>query len=160
MPGDNLGILARVPLASGLLSGKYRPGATFPANDWRSTFEAEKMRKDLAEVERIRQSEVPARRADGAVGIGVVPEEPGGFSRHPRLQGPGASRRQRWRGRTAARIQRPPAQGGSVQATSCIGRFGRGQGASFGFQTPHHVFDYLTQLSVKPHGEGPRAALR
>src|ERR1022692_2635258 len=55
----NLGILARVPLASGLLSGKYRPGATFPANDWRSTFEAEKMGKDLAEVELIRHMEVP-----------------------------------------------------------------------------------------------------
>jgi aryl-alcohol dehydrogenase-like predicted oxidoreductase len=56
---NNLGILARVPLASGLLSGKYRPGTTFRADDWRSTFEAEKMSKDLAEVERIRQSEVP-----------------------------------------------------------------------------------------------------
>ena len=57
---QNLGILARVPLASGLLSGKYRPSAAFPANDWRSTFEAEKMGKDLAEVERIHQTEVPA----------------------------------------------------------------------------------------------------
>jgi len=56
----NLGILARVPLASGLLSGKYQPGASFPANDWRSTFEADKMRKDLAEAERIRKDEVPA----------------------------------------------------------------------------------------------------
>jgi aryl-alcohol dehydrogenase-like predicted oxidoreductase len=56
----NLGILARVPLASGLLSGKYRADVTFPANDWRSTFEAEKVRHDLAEVERIRQGEVPA----------------------------------------------------------------------------------------------------
>ena len=57
---DNLGILARVPLASGLLTGKYRPGASFAANDWRSTFDAEKMSKDLAEVERIQQTEVPA----------------------------------------------------------------------------------------------------
>ena len=57
---DNLGILARVPLASGLLTGKYRPGASFAANDWRSTFDAEKMCKDLAEVERIQQTEVPA----------------------------------------------------------------------------------------------------
>ena len=56
---QNLGILARVPLASGLLSGKYQPGVAFPANDWRSTFEAEKMRTDLAEVERIRHTEVP-----------------------------------------------------------------------------------------------------
>ena len=57
---DNLGILARVPLASGLLTGKYRAGVSFPANDWRSTFDAAKMRQDLAEVERLQQSEVPA----------------------------------------------------------------------------------------------------
>ncbi|MEI6392255.1 MAG: aldo/keto reductase [Verrucomicrobiota bacterium] len=57
---DNLGILARVPLASGLLTGKYRPGASFPANDWRSTFDAGKMRNDIAEVQRIEQTEVPA----------------------------------------------------------------------------------------------------
>jgi aryl-alcohol dehydrogenase-like predicted oxidoreductase len=56
----NLGILARVPLASGFLSGKYRAGAAFPANDWRSTFDSERTRKDLAEVERIRQTELPA----------------------------------------------------------------------------------------------------
>jgi aryl-alcohol dehydrogenase-like predicted oxidoreductase len=57
---DNLGILARVPLASGWLTGKYRPGASFPADDWRSTFDAAKARQDLAEVERIQQTEVPA----------------------------------------------------------------------------------------------------
>ena len=57
---DQLGILARVPLASGLLSGKYRPGASFPSNDTRSTFDAAKLRNDLAEAERLLQSEVPA----------------------------------------------------------------------------------------------------
>jgi aryl-alcohol dehydrogenase-like predicted oxidoreductase len=56
---DRLGILARVPLASGLLSGKYRPGATFPANDVRATFDPERMRKDVAEAERIQKEEVP-----------------------------------------------------------------------------------------------------
>ena len=56
---DNLGILARVPLASGLLTGKYRPGATFASNDWRSTLDAAKARNDLAEVERLAQTEVP-----------------------------------------------------------------------------------------------------
>ncbi len=56
----NLGILARVPLASGFLTGKYHAGAAFATNDWRSTFDAEKSRKDLAEVERIRQTELPA----------------------------------------------------------------------------------------------------
>lgn len=57
---DHLGVLARVPLASGFLTGKYRLGASFPANDWRSTFDADRMRQDLLEVERIRQTEVPA----------------------------------------------------------------------------------------------------
>ncbi len=57
---DRLGILARVPLASGLLSGKYSAGAAFQANDWRSTFEAKKLAADIAETDRIRQSEVPA----------------------------------------------------------------------------------------------------
>jgi aryl-alcohol dehydrogenase-like predicted oxidoreductase len=57
---DGLGVLARVPLASGLLSGKYRAGVTFQPNDVRATFDREKMRKDLAEVEKIRAAEVPA----------------------------------------------------------------------------------------------------
>jgi aryl-alcohol dehydrogenase-like predicted oxidoreductase len=57
---NTLGILARVPLASGLLSGKYRAGVSFAANDWRSTWDAAKMRTDLAEVERIQETEVPA----------------------------------------------------------------------------------------------------
>jgi len=57
---ENLGILARVPLASGLLTGKYRPGAAFNATDVRATFDAHKMEGDLAEVERLRQTEVPS----------------------------------------------------------------------------------------------------
>src|SRR5207249_5030767 len=55
---DHLGILARVPLASGLLTGKYQPGASFAGNDARSTFDAEKMRDHLTEVERLK-TEVP-----------------------------------------------------------------------------------------------------
>ncbi len=57
---DRLGILARVPLASGLLSGKYKPGATFPANDVRSAIDAKKMKHDLVEVERLQREEVPS----------------------------------------------------------------------------------------------------
>ncbi len=56
---DGLGVLARVPLASGLLSGKYRGGANFQPNDVRSTFDRQRMSKDLAEVEDVR-AEVPA----------------------------------------------------------------------------------------------------
>ncbi len=57
---NNLGIIGRVPLASGLLTGKYKPGVTFAANDVRSNFDAEKMKRDLAEVARLQKEEVPA----------------------------------------------------------------------------------------------------
>jgi aryl-alcohol dehydrogenase-like predicted oxidoreductase len=57
---ENLGVLARVPLASGLLSGKYKPGATFAANDVRATFDSDKLKRDLVEVERLQREEVPA----------------------------------------------------------------------------------------------------
>lgn len=56
---DGLGILARVPLASGLLSGKYKAGAVFAGDDFRSTVEPDKLQRDLADAERLRTSEVP-----------------------------------------------------------------------------------------------------
>ena len=57
---DNLGVIGRVPLASGLLTGKYKPGATFAANDVRSITDTEKMKRYLTEVERLQKEEVPA----------------------------------------------------------------------------------------------------
>lgn len=56
---DDLGLLARVPLASGFLTGKYHPGDTFPPNDVRATFPPEKIRKMLSEVEEIQRNELP-----------------------------------------------------------------------------------------------------
>jgi aryl-alcohol dehydrogenase-like predicted oxidoreductase len=56
---DHLGILGRVPLSSGLLSGKYKADVQFPANEYRGTLDREKLKRDLAEVERIRTTEVP-----------------------------------------------------------------------------------------------------
>jgi len=56
----DLGVLARVPLASGYLSGKYRPDATFDdARDVRSRHDREGVRRKLEEAERIRRDEVP-----------------------------------------------------------------------------------------------------
>ncbi len=57
---QNLGVLARVPLASGFLSGKYKPGARFAESDVRSTRETARNDALLEEVDRIRASEVPA----------------------------------------------------------------------------------------------------
>ena len=55
-----MGVLARVPLASGYLSGKYKPGAVFAGNDVRHRHDAELTRRKLEEVERIAREEVPA----------------------------------------------------------------------------------------------------
>lgn len=58
---QNLGVLTRVPLASGFLTGKYQPGdeQAFPPNDVRSGKDEEKQRKMLEEAQRIREQEVP-----------------------------------------------------------------------------------------------------
>ncbi len=56
---DNLGILARVPLASGLLSGKYSIETKFPSNEVRGTFDSAKLKSDLIQVDQIKSKEVP-----------------------------------------------------------------------------------------------------
>jgi len=56
---QDLGVLARVPLASGFLSGKYRLGDRFAPNDVRARFKEERVRQNLEEVERIRAMELP-----------------------------------------------------------------------------------------------------
>ena len=57
---QELGVLARVPLASGFLSGKYKPGAKFAENEYRGTQEPAQVDEQLREVERIAKNEVPA----------------------------------------------------------------------------------------------------
>lgn len=57
---QDLGVLARVPLASGYLSGKYKPGAVFPENDVRSRHDRDQVAEKLRRVEEIRTAELPA----------------------------------------------------------------------------------------------------
>ena len=52
---QDLGVLARVPLASGFLTGKYKPGAKFGKDDVRSTQDQAKVESRLREVEQIRE---------------------------------------------------------------------------------------------------------
>jgi aryl-alcohol dehydrogenase-like predicted oxidoreductase len=54
-----LGILARVPLASGFLSGKYEVGDSFPAGDFRSTLGKEEVVRRIREAERLADEELP-----------------------------------------------------------------------------------------------------
>lgn len=57
---QDLGVLVRVPLASGYLSGKYRPGVVFGADDVRRNHPAEAVDAMLREAALIEQNEVPA----------------------------------------------------------------------------------------------------
>lgn len=54
-----IGILARVPLASGFLSGKYKPGVRFAADDTRGNQDPKEIDRKLREVETIAKEEVP-----------------------------------------------------------------------------------------------------
>ncbi len=56
---QDLGVLARVPLASGYLSGKYDTSSTFNATDVRSRHDEQVRRAKLEDVSRIRANEVP-----------------------------------------------------------------------------------------------------
>jgi myo-inositol catabolism protein IolS len=66
----NLGVLARVPLASGLLSGKYKPGQTsFAPGDYRADQDKREIDAKLRDVERIAREELPpgANMAEWAI---------------------------------------------------------------------------------------------
>jgi aryl-alcohol dehydrogenase-like predicted oxidoreductase len=57
---QDLGVLARVPLASGFLSGKYTKAAQFSPTDVRAVWQSEEERQRLIEqAEQIRKTEVP-----------------------------------------------------------------------------------------------------
>lgn len=56
---NQIGVLARVPLAKGFLSGGYKPGTVFPENDTRSTYSQQFNDEQLRLVEEIKRNEVP-----------------------------------------------------------------------------------------------------
>jgi aryl-alcohol dehydrogenase-like predicted oxidoreductase len=56
----DLGVLARVPLASGFLSGKYKPGTQFTnQTDVRAVHDKDKVQQRLKQVAAIQRDEVP-----------------------------------------------------------------------------------------------------
>lgn len=64
---QDLGVLARIPLASGFLSGKYRPGTQFTADDdLRSGWDPARVEERLRQAQEIQENEVPA-------GVPMVP---------------------------------------------------------------------------------------
>jgi myo-inositol catabolism protein IolS len=74
---QDLGVVAREPLANGYLSGKYRPGAWVTASDdWRSGHDPAEARRTLELVEEIRRTEVPE-------GVAMAPWAIGWCLQHP-----------------------------------------------------------------------------
>ena len=55
----NLGVLARVPLASGFLSDRYKPGQRWPHGDVRQRRKPEDIDRRLKQVEQIGRNQVP-----------------------------------------------------------------------------------------------------
>jgi aryl-alcohol dehydrogenase-like predicted oxidoreductase len=56
----NLGVLVRLPLASGYLSGKYTPDSKFDADDVREKWHDDQRRREqITEAQQIKQEEVP-----------------------------------------------------------------------------------------------------
>ena len=55
----NLGVLARVPLASGLLTGKYEAWDTFGPDDYRSTLGREEISRRVKMAEKLAEEELP-----------------------------------------------------------------------------------------------------
>ena len=58
----DIGIIARVPLASGFLTGKFKKGHQFPRDDHRSTWQRERIDSTVEKVERLRFLEIPGER--------------------------------------------------------------------------------------------------
>lgn len=55
----NLGVLARVPLASGLLAGKHEASAKFGPDDYRSTLGHEEIARRVRQGDRLAEDELP-----------------------------------------------------------------------------------------------------
>ena len=55
----NLGVLSRVPLASGLLTGKYKAGDTFGPDDFRSTLAPAEITRRVRLAEKLAEEELP-----------------------------------------------------------------------------------------------------
>jgi len=82
----DVGVLARVPLASGLLSGKYKPGTTFPVGDVRNKWKDPKSGCEVEGSRADRQERSARRYRHGQLGAGVVSTASGGHGCHSGMQ--------------------------------------------------------------------------
>ena len=118
-----VGVLARLPLSSGMLAGKMTRASKFAADDHRSynregeqwdkgeTFSGVPFEVGLQAVEELRKL-VPEGDQDGDVRAALDPDARGDHVRDPGRQAAGPGRRQLRRGRSAGAV-RPDDGGGA-----------------------------------------------
>jgi aryl-alcohol dehydrogenase-like predicted oxidoreductase len=104
----NLGALARVPLASGYLSGKYRPGHSFPADDVRASHDPAKAAARIAKALEIARDEVPPGMDMARWALAWCLRRPEVTAVIPGAKDPA----QVERNAAAAEVEWPPASGG------------------------------------------------
>ncbi len=76
----NLAVICYSPLQRGLLTGKYRPGATFPESDSRSRdplFQGEKLAQIAAAVEKMAQIAASYGRTPAQMAVAWILNQPG-----------------------------------------------------------------------------------
>jgi len=76
----NLAVICYSPLQRGLLTGKYRPGATFPESDSRSRdplFQGEKLAKIAAAVDKMAQIAASYGRTPAQMAVAWILNQPG-----------------------------------------------------------------------------------
>ena len=66
---QNLGVLARVPLASGYLSGKYEPGHTFDQGEVRGRWKGDDQEEKLRQAQKIKEGEYASDVDPGKVSM-------------------------------------------------------------------------------------------
>lgn len=69
---QKIGLIAREPLACGMLTGKYTAGHTFPKNDHRNRWSREKKELDLQKLSRLRESLKTERSSLAQAALGFV----------------------------------------------------------------------------------------
>ncbi len=75
--GENVGVIVRVPLASGFLTGKYSGNAVFCGDDWRSDrFDRKDITKLASQVEKLRFLEGHGRRSMAQAAIRFCLQHP------------------------------------------------------------------------------------
>ena len=73
---NNIGVIARVPLSSGFLSGKYQENITFPSNDLRSAISKDKIKELVQKANKLKFMEQRTGKTLAQIAIKFCAQNP------------------------------------------------------------------------------------